>query len=74
MRPAICRAHVREQSDLPVVIRRDKDGARFDIARATKLQNDLATLELRRTSSLQGGRWQTTSAADASEVLTYAFG
>ena len=56
------------------VIRRDKDGARFDITGATKLQNDVATLELRRTSVFHGGRWQATSAADASEVLTYAFG
>ena len=47
------------------VIRRDKDGARFDITGATKLQNDLATLELRPNSVFKGDTWQAASAADA---------
>ena len=56
------------------VMRRDKDGVRFDITGATKLQNDIATLQLRPNAVFKAGRWQAASAADASEVLTYAFG
>jgi hypothetical protein len=56
------------------VVRSDKDGVRFGIASATKLEKDLATLELRRTAMFQDGMWQATSAADAGQVLTYAFG
>lgn len=56
------------------VIRRDKDGARFDIMGATKLQNDIATLQLRPNSVFKDGKWQAASTADASGVLTYAFG
>ena len=57
-----------------VLIRGDKDGARFDITRATKLQNEFATLELRHAAVFQDGRRQAASAADARQVLTYAFG
>jgi hypothetical protein len=64
MRSAFCRAHVREQSDHQFVIRGDKDGTRFDITGVTKLKNDLATLELRRSSVFHGGRWQATSAGE----------
>jgi hypothetical protein len=56
------------------VIRRDKDGARFDITSAKKLQNDLAELELRPASFFKDSRWQAASAADANQVLQYAFG
>jgi hypothetical protein len=56
------------------VIRRDKDGARFDITSAKKLQSDIATLQIRPNAVFRGGKWQAASTADTSEVLTYAFG
>jgi hypothetical protein len=57
-----------------LVIRREKDGVRFDIRSANKIQNDTASLELRPNTVLNGGKWQAASAADATEILHFIFG
>jgi hypothetical protein len=56
-----------------LVIRREKDGVRFDIRSANKIQDDTASLGLRPNAVLDSGKWQAASAADATHILHFIF-
>ncbi len=53
-----------------LVMRREKDGVRFDIRSAAKLSDDLVSLDLRPISVLNDGKWRAPSAAETNPVCS----
>lgn len=57
-----------------LVMRREKDGVRFDIRSAAKLSDDLVSLDLRPISVLNDGKWRAPSAAETNPVPQFVVG
>ena len=56
-----------------LAIQRDKDGVRFDIRSAMKIDSESISFELRRSAVLNDGKWQAVAAA-ADQLLNFVVG